>query len=103
MRWVTTLNKLSPQAIQDMLDELAASRASRKRAWENLQEIRWVIKDVYGIELLHAALRNGAVVPVLLITSTAPISSELVGRSSDAARHPIRCGKSHVRKRSFAH
>jgi hypothetical protein len=24
---------------------------SRKRAWENLQEIRWVLKDVAGIEL----------------------------------------------------
>jgi hypothetical protein len=34
-----------------MLDELEASRASRKRAWENLQELRWVLKDVAGIEL----------------------------------------------------
>ena len=35
----------------DFLDELEASRASRKRAWEILQEIRWVIKDVVGAEL----------------------------------------------------
>ena len=28
-----------------------ASRASRKRAWENLQEIRWVLRDITGIEL----------------------------------------------------
>jgi hypothetical protein len=34
-----------------MLDELEASRSSRKRAWENLQEIRWVLKDVTGMEL----------------------------------------------------
>ena len=34
-----------------MLDELEASRASRKRAWENLQEMRWVLQDVAGIEL----------------------------------------------------
>jgi hypothetical protein len=34
-----------------MLDELDASRASRKRAWENLQELRWALKDVAGIEL----------------------------------------------------
>jgi hypothetical protein len=34
-----------------MLDELKASRASRKRAWENLQELRWVLKDVAGMEL----------------------------------------------------
>jgi hypothetical protein len=32
-------------------DEREASRASRKRAWENLQEIRWVLTDVCGIKL----------------------------------------------------
>jgi hypothetical protein len=42
---------LSPKELQDVLDELEASRASRKRAWENLQEIRWVLKDTAGIEL----------------------------------------------------
>jgi len=42
---------MTPQELQDMLDELEASRASRKRAWENLTEIRWVIKDTVGIEL----------------------------------------------------
>jgi len=26
------------------LEELTASRSSRRRAWENLQEIRWVLK-----------------------------------------------------------
>jgi hypothetical protein len=33
-----------------VLDELEASRASRKRAWEILQEIRWVLKDTSGTE-----------------------------------------------------
>src|SRR6266436_7421882 len=42
---------LTPKALQDLLDELEASRASRKRAWEVLQEIRWVLKDTAGIEL----------------------------------------------------
>jgi len=42
---------LSPKELQDLLDELEASRASRRRAWENLQEIRWVLKDVAGVEL----------------------------------------------------
>jgi hypothetical protein len=42
---------LDPQELQDLLDELQRSRQSRKRAWENLQEIRWVLKDVTGIEL----------------------------------------------------
>jgi exonuclease V gamma subunit len=40
----------TPKAIQNLLDELEASRQSRKRAWEILQEIRWVLKDVAGIE-----------------------------------------------------
>jgi hypothetical protein len=42
---------ITPQALQELLDELGASRASRKRAWENLQELRWVLKDAAGIEL----------------------------------------------------
>jgi hypothetical protein len=42
---------LTPQAVQTLLDEVEASRASRKRAWENLQEIRWVLKDAAGVEL----------------------------------------------------
>jgi hypothetical protein len=42
---------ITPQALQNLLDELEASRASRRRAWENLQEIRWVLKDSAGMEL----------------------------------------------------
>lgn len=42
---------ITPQAVQELLNELEASRASRKRAWDNLQEIRWALKDTAGIEL----------------------------------------------------
>jgi hypothetical protein len=42
---------MTPQELQNMLDELEASRASRKRAWENLQEIRWVVRDTVGVDL----------------------------------------------------
>jgi hypothetical protein len=42
---------MTPQELQYMLDELSASRKSRRRAWENLQEIRWVVKDTAGVEL----------------------------------------------------
>jgi hypothetical protein len=42
---------ITPKAIQHLLDELEASRASRKRAWEVLQELRWVLKDITGIEV----------------------------------------------------
>jgi hypothetical protein len=49
---VNTYNvSFAPKVLQDLLDELEASRASRKRAWENLQEIRWVLKDAAGVEL----------------------------------------------------
>jgi hypothetical protein len=34
-----------------VLDELQASRSSRKRAWENLQELRWVLQDSAGMKL----------------------------------------------------
>ncbi len=44
---------ITPQALQDLIDELDASRASRKRAWEILREIRWVLKDTTGIEAQH--------------------------------------------------
>jgi hypothetical protein len=47
----TNQMSLSPKELQDLLDELEASRVSRRRAWENLQEIRWVLKDVAGINL----------------------------------------------------
>jgi hypothetical protein len=35
---------MTPQEFQKLLEELEASRASRRRARENLQEIRWVLK-----------------------------------------------------------
>src|ERR1700674_1517236 len=42
---------MTPQELQTLLGELEASRASRKRAWENLQEIRWILKDAARMEL----------------------------------------------------
>jgi len=42
---------ITPQAVQKLLDEVERSRASRKRAWDNLQEIRWALKDTAGVEL----------------------------------------------------
>jgi hypothetical protein len=52
---------LNPQELQKMLDELEASRASRKRAWESFQELRWVLKDIAGIKLPRRpfAVRSG--------------------------------------------
>jgi hypothetical protein len=41
---------MTPQEPQNLLE---ASRASRRRSWENLQEIRWVVKDTVGVEYYH--------------------------------------------------
>lgn len=45
------LISINPEELQKLLDELEASRRSRRRAWENLQEIRWVLKDTAGMDL----------------------------------------------------
>jgi hypothetical protein len=34
---------MTPRELQEMPEELTASRQSRKRGWENLQEIGWII------------------------------------------------------------
>jgi hypothetical protein len=49
---------ITPQELQGLIDELEASRASRRRAWENLQEIRWVLKDSAGLDLPPAAKKT---------------------------------------------
>jgi hypothetical protein len=49
---------MTPQELQKVLDELEASRSSRKRAWENLQEIRWVLQDSAGMKLPPAAKKT---------------------------------------------
>ena len=47
----TSIVSLNPKELHDLLDEVEASPRSRKRAWENLAEIRWVLKDAAGVEL----------------------------------------------------
>jgi hypothetical protein len=42
---------IDPHDLQKMPDELEASKASRKRAWENLQEIRYVLSEDARLEL----------------------------------------------------
>jgi hypothetical protein len=42
---------MTAEELQKVLDELEASRSSRKRAWENLQELRWVLQDSAGMKL----------------------------------------------------
>ncbi len=49
---------MTPQELQELLDELEASRASRRRAWENLQEIRWAVKDTVGFDMRPPATKD---------------------------------------------
>jgi hypothetical protein len=42
---------MTPQDLHNLLSELEASRSSRKRAWENLQELRWVLQDSARMKL----------------------------------------------------
>jgi dsDNA-specific endonuclease/ATPase MutS2 len=55
---LNTVERMTPQELQKVLDELEASRSSRKRAWENLQEIRWVLQDSAGMKLPPAAKKT---------------------------------------------
>ena len=45
------LHVLKSQRTARPFDEVEASRRSRKRAWENLAEIRFVLKDTAGVDL----------------------------------------------------
>jgi len=49
---------MTPQELQKILDELEAARSSRKRAWENLQELRWVLKNSARIKLPPPATKT---------------------------------------------
>jgi hypothetical protein len=48
---------LDPKELQDLLDELKASRASRKTAWNILQELRGILNE-HGVSLAPPAVRN---------------------------------------------
>jgi hypothetical protein len=49
---------MTAQELQKMIDELEASRSSRKRAWENLQELRWVLQDSARMKLPSPAKKT---------------------------------------------
>ena len=51
---------MTPHEVQKVPDELEASRSSRKRAWENLQELRWVLQDSAGMKLPPPAKKTQA-------------------------------------------
>jgi hypothetical protein len=48
---------LDPKELQDLLDELKASRISRKTAWDILQELRSILNE-HGVILAPPAVKN---------------------------------------------
>jgi uncharacterized protein YukE len=42
---------ITPEAIQDLLDELEASRQARRRAWDVLQELRAVLTNLGNLTI----------------------------------------------------
>jgi hypothetical protein len=42
---------ITPKAIQDLLDELEASKQSRLRAWNALQRLRSVLSEVANVTI----------------------------------------------------
>jgi len=42
---------ITPKAIQDLLDELEASRQARRRAWDVLQDLRVVLTNLGNVTI----------------------------------------------------
>jgi hypothetical protein len=47
----TNRMSITPKAIQDLLDELEASKQSRLRAWNALQRLRLVLSEVGNVAI----------------------------------------------------
>ena len=47
----TILMSITPKAIQDLLDELEASKQSRLRAWSVLQRLRMVLSELESVAI----------------------------------------------------
>jgi hypothetical protein len=54
----TLLMSITPQAIQDLLDELESSRQARLRAWAVLQRLRAVLCDLGSIAIEPPAQKD---------------------------------------------
>jgi hypothetical protein len=49
---------ITPKAVQDLLDELAASKQSRLRAWNVLQRLRLVLSEAGNVAIPPAAQKT---------------------------------------------
>ncbi len=50
--------RITPQAIQELIDELEASKQSRLRAWQVLQQIRAIITEEGNVAVPPAAAKT---------------------------------------------
>jgi hypothetical protein len=58
VRMNTIPMSITPKAIQDLLDELEASKQSRLRAWNVLQRLRLVLSEMGGVAIPLAAQKT---------------------------------------------
>ncbi|MBV9642893.1 MAG: hypothetical protein JO334_04905 [Verrucomicrobia bacterium] len=86
---------ITRQGLQNLPDELDASRASRGPAWENLREIRWAVKDSAGMDLPPPAKTQeaGAYLGVSAETVRRIMPSEGDSFVSDDARLSLHAGR----------
>jgi hypothetical protein len=54
----TPAGRATPKAIQDLLNELEASKQSRLRAWRVLQRLRMVLSEVEALRFLRLLRRH---------------------------------------------
>jgi hypothetical protein len=81
--------KVTPQAIQELFDELEASRQSGRRAWDILQRLRVILVDRGRVKIAAAEKKTFETEGALLekaITNRINDRAAVLKRLADAAR-----------------
>jgi hypothetical protein len=81
--------KVTPQAIQVLLDELEASRQSRRRAWDSLQRLRATLVECGRVRIATPEKKTFDTESALLekaITQCINDRAAVLKRLADAAR-----------------
>jgi hypothetical protein len=81
--------KVTPQAIQELFDELEASRQSRRRAWDSLQRLRATLVECGRVRIATPEKKTFDTESALLekaITQCINDRAAVLKRLADAAR-----------------
>jgi hypothetical protein len=81
--------KVTPQAIQELFDELEASRQARRRAWEVLQRLRAILVECGRVRIAMPEKKSFETEGALLekaITKCINDRAAVLKRLADAAR-----------------